>query len=331
MDRNTLIKVMFILQNPSRRTPIFSGLSASFVDVDPGIARADLLLELLDEHGSLGGWFEYSCDLFEESRIAQMAAHLETLLEAIVANAEERISRLSILPRKERMRVLIDFNNTQKRLGRLGTFSDCFAKHAECAPNAVAVSDSRIQLTYCELAHRSRAITTRLAETGVGPDVVVTLLGERNVDLLAAMIAVQQVGGAFLPLDPSLPSGWLAQIIQSSRTPLLLAGQHRAAVLEKALSEMPDRMRPQVMSIAKLRQTSRRARSPLVRPAPSSLAYVIYTSGSTGTAKGAMVEQRGLLNHLLSRIWRSDCRLQTLSPKLHRRPLIFRFGNSSLP
>ena len=200
------------------------------------------------------------------------------------------------------MRVLIDFNNTQKRLGRLGTFSDCFAKHAECAPNAVAVSDSRIQLTYCELAHRSRAITTRLAETGVGPDVVVTLLGERNVDLLAAMIAVQQVGGAFLPLDPSLPSGWLAQIIQSSRTPLLLAGQHRAAVLEKALSEMPDRMRPQVMSIAKLRQTSRRARSPLVRPAPSSLAYVIYTSGSTGTAKGAMVEQRGLLNHLLSRI-----------------------------
>ena len=65
MDRNTLIKVMFILQNPSRRTPIFSGLSASFVDVDPGIARADLLLELLDEHGSLGGWFEYSCDLLK--------------------------------------------------------------------------------------------------------------------------------------------------------------------------------------------------------------------------------------------------------------------------
>ena len=29
-----------------------------------------------------------------------------------------------------------------------------------------------------------------------------------------------------------------------------------------------------------------------------SLAYVIYTSGSTGVPKGAMIEQRGCLNHL---------------------------------
>ena len=29
---------------------------------------------------------------------------------------------------------------------------------------------------------------------------------------------------------------------------------------------------------------------------------MIYTSGSTGVPKGAMVEQRGLLNHLLSKI-----------------------------
>ena len=40
----------------------------------------------------------------------------------------------------------------------------------------------------------------------------------------------------------------------------------------------------------------------MVRSAPSKLAYVIYTSGSTGIPKGAMVEQRGLLNHLLSKI-----------------------------
>ena len=29
---------------------------------------------------------------------------------------------------------------------------------------------------------------------------------------------------------------------------------------------------------------------------------MIYTSGSTGVPKGAMIEQRGLLNHLLSKI-----------------------------
>ncbi|MGB8507393.1 MAG: non-ribosomal peptide synthetase, partial [Pyrinomonadaceae bacterium] len=39
-----------------------------------------------------------------------------------------------------------------------------------------------------------------------------------------------------------------------------------------------------------------------VRCLPDNLAYVIYTSGSTGQPKGAMVEQRGMLNHLYEKI-----------------------------
>src|SRR6266487_216907 len=35
---------------------------------------------------------------------------------------------------------------------------------------------------------------------------------------------------------------------------------------------------------------------------PCRLAYVIYTSGSTGMPKGAMVEQRGMVNHLLAKV-----------------------------
>jgi amino acid adenylation domain-containing protein len=39
-----------------------------------------------------------------------------------------------------------------------------------------------------------------------------------------------------------------------------------------------------------------------VRATPNNLAYVIYTSGSTGTPKGAMLEQRGMVNHLYAKI-----------------------------
>ena len=35
---------------------------------------------------------------------------------------------------------------------------------------------------------------------------------------------------------------------------------------------------------------------------PADLAYVIYTSGSTGKPKGVMVEQAGMLNHLLAKV-----------------------------
>ena len=302
MDRNTLFQVMFILQNPPPRAPALPGLSAHFVEFDPGIARVDLTLELIDTDERLDGWFEYNTDLFEAATIMRMAAHLQTLLEAIVANPEERISRLRLLPEEERKRVLVDYNDTQTSFPRLGPFSDKFAKHAKRSPDAIAVSDGRVQLSYRELACRSSTIANRLARNGVGADVVVILLAERGVDLLAAMIAVQQVGAAFLPLDPSHPAAWLAQIIQHSRTPLVLAGYGGTAVIEKALSEVPARRRPKVLSLSKLAQASPCSPYPVVRSAPSSLAYVIYTSGSTGIPKGAMVEQRGLLNHLLSKI-----------------------------
>ncbi len=302
IDRNTLFQVMFILQNPPPRVPVLSGLSAHFVEVDPGIARVDLTLELTDADERLGGWFEYNTDLFEAATIARMAAHLQTLLEAIVADPGERISRLRLLPKVERKRVLVDYNDTQTSLPRLGSFSDRFVKHAKRSPDAIAVSDGRIQLSYSELARRSSTIANRLARNGVGTDVVVILLAERGVDFLAAMIAVQQVGAAFLPLDPSHPVAWLAQIVELSRTPLVLASHSGTAVIEKALSEVPVRRRPKVLSLSKLAQASSRNPCPADRSTPLSLAYVIYTSGSTGIPKGAMVEQRGLFNHLLSKI-----------------------------
>lgn len=301
MDRNALFQVMFILQNASPIAPALGELSAQFVESDPGIARFDLTLELMDHDERLGGWFEYSTDLFEAGTIARLATHLRTLLDAIVADPEERISRLPLLPAAERKRVLIDWNDTQRRFRRT-TFSERFARQAERAPEAVAVSAGPVRLSYRELARRGSVVADRLVREGVAPDVVVVLLAERGVDFLGAMVAVQRAGGAFLPLDPTIPAARLTQIIQHSRTPLLVAGPTCAALIEKALSAMPIRERPQVLSLAELTQATPRDPAYSVRSAPSSLAYVVYTSGSTGVPKGVMIEQRGLLNHLHSKI-----------------------------
>ena len=152
-------------------------------------------------------------------------------------------------------------------------FFDRFAKQAERAPDATAVSASRVRLSYRELARRSSVIADRLAENGVGRDVIVILLAERGVDLLAGMIAVQRAGGAFLPLDPALPAARLAQIIAHSGTRLILAGPGSATLLEAAVGDIPTRVRPQILSLPELIQAAPRTRkpSPTVRPAPASL------------------------------------------------------------
>jgi amino acid adenylation domain-containing protein len=307
MDRHALFQVMFILQNAAPKPPALSGLSVHFEDVDPGVARFDLTLELIDSGEGITGWLEYSTDLFEAATMDRMGAHFRTLLSAIIANPEERLSRLSLLPAEERRRVLFDWNQTDTAFGRFPSFPERFARQVERTPDALAVSAAQVRLSYWELGNRASAIADRLALEGVGPDIVVPLLAERTVNLLAAMIGVQQAGGAFLPLDPTFPVARLAQIIRHSRTPLVLAGEDCATMLEQALSEMPVRARPQVLNLDEISRATPRDLTPVVRPKPSSLAYVIYTSGSTGIPKGAMIEQRGLFNHLLSQI--SDLQL----------------------
>ena len=235
LDRNALFQVMFVLQNAVARAPTLPDLCVHFMEVDPGIARFDLTLELMDADECLSGWLEYNTDLFEAATIARMSTHLRTLLEAIVSNPDERISRLPLMSAGERRRVLFDWNDTQIRVGRADTFCKRFASQVERAPEAPAVSIAGACCSYRELAGRSSAIARRLASLGVGPNAIVALLAERDVNLLAAMLAVQGVGGAFLALDPTLPAPRLAHVLQASGARLLLVAQDHAAALDEVL------------------------------------------------------------------------------------------------
>ncbi|HEX8852917.1 MAG TPA: amino acid adenylation domain-containing protein, partial [Pyrinomonadaceae bacterium] len=75
--------------------------------------------------------------------------------------------------------------------------------------------------------------------------------------------------------------------------------------LSDALTGLEER--PQLLLIEELLEGERSQENLPVRCAPGNLAYVIFTSGSTGVPKGAMVEHRGMLNHLYAKI--SDLQL----------------------
>ncbi|MDP9086071.1 MAG: amino acid adenylation domain-containing protein [Pseudomonadota bacterium] len=302
LDRNPLFRVMFILQKAPPARLALHGLSAGSINTDPGVARSDLLLELIDEDDRLSGWLEYSTELFEPGTIERMAAHFRTLLESIVADPGQPISRLSLLPAAERKQVLEGWNQTGSGLPLSGTFFERFDDQVKRTPDSVAVSAGRDRISYLELARRASAIARRLCGERLRRDEVVVLSAERGIDFLAAMIAVNRAGGAFLPLDPAMPAARLAQIIEHSGARLVLTTQHGTPALQAAISGLPRRARPRVLLVAKPKPVACQDLMPAVRRAPSSLACVIYTSGSTGVPKGAMIEQAGMFNHLLSKI-----------------------------
>jgi len=301
-NHHALLGVIFKFQNAPLRAPFLPQAKTRFVDVSLGVAHHDLALELIDSGQRIHGWLEYNTDLFEAATMKRIAMHFATLLEAAIAHPEKRISHPPLLSTAERRRILFDLNDTHTSERRGGGFWQRFSKQADDTPDAVAVSIGVQRETYRELARRSSAIARVLVESGIDRNAIVVLCATRGVNFLAALTAVQRARGAFLPLDPSLPAARLAQIIEHSGTSLVLTDGHLLRALQEVLSQIPSVSRPQLYSLENLPPATAARRQRLSPPAPSSLAYVLYTSGSTGVPKGAMVEQRGLFNHLCSQI-----------------------------
>ena len=125
LSRNPLFQVMFILQNTPRQAPELAGLTLSPLDVDSETAKFDLTLELEETPEGLSGWFEYSTELFDAATIARMAGHFQTLLEGIVADPEQRVATLPLLPADERRRLLIEWNDTAAITPRTSASISC--------------------------------------------------------------------------------------------------------------------------------------------------------------------------------------------------------------
>ncbi|WNG47516.1 amino acid adenylation domain-containing protein [Archangium minus] len=297
-----LFQVMLILQKPQGR-PRLGALTLESIKSNAGQSMFDLTLSLVEvERGGLVGHLEYSTDLFEAETIARLTQHLRTVLEAVVAQPEQRVGDIPLLPQAEKQQVLVDFNRTHADVPLDVCFHQLFESQVARTPDALAVRDASSSLSYAALNARSNRLAHLLVDSGLQSDSLVALLAPRGCDFLASTLGILKSGAAWLPLDPFHPPHRLSQVLSLSRAPFVLVSDSLAPLLASALALLPTERRPRVLSLeASLSAASPEHNLP-ARSSPSSLAYVIFTSGSTGVPKGAMVEQRGMLNHLHAKV-----------------------------
>lgn len=302
LSRTPLFQVMFTLQNARRPALELTDLTLSPIEVERGTAKFDLELNMGERADGIVASFEYNTDLFDASTIERMARHFRALLESIVADPGQPLSALALLTEPERHQILCEWNETQVVVPSGNSFHQLFEKQVARRPHAIAVVCERQKLTYAELNQHANRLARFLVEQGVGAETVVSLLGERDINLLVAILAVFKAGGAYLPLDPHHPAKRLGQILQRSESTLVLTTGQSIALIEESCASLPAEARPAIWQLEPLLEQAR-ASDNLSRPgAPDHLAYVIYTSGSSGQPKGAMIEQRGMLNHLYAKV-----------------------------
>jgi len=155
------------------------------------------------------------------------------------------------------------------------------------APDAIAVQDGELRLTYLELASCAAGLAARLARRGIGPGDVVAVYADRSAELVVAELSVLLAGAAYLPLDPAHPAARISE---------LLALSGAAAVLSTGPWCSADALRGHAVEAVDLTDVPP---EPLAGPAElneATLAYVIFTSGSTGRPKGVAVSHGSLTN-----------------------------------
>ncbi|HYG63315.1 MAG TPA: amino acid adenylation domain-containing protein, partial [Thermoanaerobaculia bacterium] len=288
-----LFQVMLVLQNAPVESLEIEDLRLRPAGDTGMMAKFDLTLTLEEGQGGLGGVMEYATDLFDAATIDRLVVHYERLLVAFLATPERSIWEVPLLSPAERHQAIIEWNDTVVPPAEEVLILDLLAERAEQAPELPAVTQSGEQLSYGELAASTDRLAAHLRALGVGPDVIVALFLERSIDLVVALLAVLKAGGAYLPLETSLPRPRLSFMFYDARPSLVLTRT-------RLLPALPELSR--VVCLDDLPEIEGAA-DPAMRPAADHLAYVLYTSGSTGNPKGVAVTHRGLANYLL---WAAD-------------------------
>jgi amino acid adenylation domain-containing protein len=298
LGRHPLVQVLFDFEQ--RATAEESdhwgraGLEFESLDATREFADVfDLVLWMSKEEHGLEGQFAYDSSLFDAETVARMAGHLQTLLEALAAGPDRRISQLPLLTDPERKQVLVEFNRTEIDLPQPVCVHQLFESQVESTPEALAsVCDGRT-MNYRQLNTRANQLAHYLQQQGVGPVVLVGICLEPSLDLPVALLAVLKAGGMYLPLDHDEPLDRLDYFIGDGRPNLILttyglADRFSARDVQVVLLDTETKA---------ITQKSRE--NPTCRTTPDSAISLLYTSGSTGKPKGAVNRHRGVCNYLL--------------------------------
>jgi non-ribosomal peptide synthetase-like protein len=142
-------------------------------------------------------------------------------------------------------------------------------------PDAPALDNGAVVLTYTEFSEAAAEVASELAELGIGAgDRVGVRIRSGTVELYVAIMGILVAGAAYVPVDGDDPD-------ERARTVFGEAGV--AAVIGDEL----------LIAQRGARTTARvRAATSAEGPRPTDDAWIIFTSGSTGAPKGVAVSHR---------------------------------------
>jgi amino acid adenylation domain-containing protein len=240
----------------------------------------------------------YRTEVLDADFAARIAGYHLTALELIAADPDAE-HRLQCLLSGEELYFQREGLAGPRRVLPDRRVHELFEQQVAAHPDRVAAVCGDRSLTYRELNGRANRLARALVGRGLDREGVVAVVAERNLDWLAAVLAVFKAGGVYLPIEPHFPADRIAAMLTRAGCGLVLTEPGSTATLDQAVKSLPD---TETLFIEAAFEEDHADSDLGIDVAPDQLAYIYFTSGSTGEPKGAMCEHAGMLNHLFGKI-----------------------------
>lgn len=185
-------------------------------------------------------------------------------------------------------------------------------RHADHAPDRVALRFEGEAVSYAALASRVEAAAAALGARGIRRGDRVGFLGHNHPSQLVLLFALARIGAMQVPLNWRLAAPEWRFILEDSGARLLCATPEWLAAARDAAPGGCDVVDATALAGGKTMPASGEEGDPLL---------LVYTSGTTGRPKGAVLDQRALLFNALNAIHAFDMtsadRVLTVLPLFH--------------
>src|SRR3989454_4396870 len=278
--------------------PLFETVFELTADDGGELAEETVLWVGFLEHDGLVLRLRYRTDVLDADSAARIADYHLTALALIAADPDAEHARQSLLSAEELHFQINALGGPHRKLPDRRVH-ELFEERVRAHPDAIAAVHGNRQWTYRELNAHANQLARALLVRGLCREGVVAVVTERNLDWMAAVLAIFKAGGAYLPIEPHFPADRIARTLSRAGCRLPLTEPGSTAMLDQALDSLSG---VQTLFIDALYEEAHSGGDPGVAVAPDQLAYIYFTSGSTGEPKGAMCEHAGMLNHLFAKI-----------------------------
>lgn len=190
------------------------------------------------------------------------------------------------------MALVRDWNNKVTTEIISSTFPSLVEEQARIRPDAPAIFAWDRSFSYRELdAHANRLASLILRKYGVVLEELVLVCFEKSAWFYIAILAINKLGAAWVPLDPSHPRNRHEKVASQSRARLALVSSQQEDKCQGLVE--------QSMTISSgldlwTENQDEHLKLPTAKIKPHNAAYVLFTSGTTGTPKGIVMEHGSL-------------------------------------